>query len=150
MSFKPRKSRSLVRGSANCSFDERNASRISDRPDFTTLMKVRTRKIGPAGSDKIKGAPIRACSLSRSFESRVARPFQVESRRDQIANSFTYESILHDLVVNLKAIQIRTQATNTAHDADAIIEFVGRRAEVRHTTVSIMIALKQCIDFVDG
>ena len=127
MSFKPRKSRSLVRGSADSTSDEKNTSRIRDRPDFTTLMKVRTRKIGHT----------RACSLSESFERRVAKPFQNESRREKIANSFTYESILHDLVVNLKAIQIRTQATSTAHDADAIIEFVGRRAEVRHTTVSI-------------
>ena len=137
MSFKPRKSRSLVRGSADSISDEKNASRIRDRPDFTTLMKVRTRKIGPADSDKIKGTHIRACSLSESFERRVAKPFQNESRREKIANSFTYESILHDLVVNLKAIQIRTQATSTAHDADAIIEFVGRRAEVRQTAVSI-------------
>ena len=147
MSFRPRRSLSLVRGSTDYSVEERNAKLIRDRPDFTTLMKTTPRKTGYAVNEKTPGPRIRAGSLGRSSEHKVTvRPAQLGSRREQIANSFTYESILHDLVVNLKALQIRTQARSTAHDADAIAEYVGRRAEVKNCGIFYFLVF--CLTFI--
>ena len=125
---------------------------LRDRPEFTTLMRTINRTKGGSVPDvKIPPSPSRKDSLKVIFERRNSTGEQQppETRRDKIANSFTYESILHDHVVGLKALLIRREAASTAHDADAILKFVVERAEVRYTPpVSPCVCLSLCMIFV--
>lgn len=107
-------------------------SNLRDRPEFTTLTKV-NRKGCSADEKKVPrvSSPSRKDSLKIISERKASlEDLPIQSRRDKIANSFTYESILHDQVVSLKALLIRTQAASTSHDPDAIMNYVGERAEV--------------------
>jgi hypothetical protein len=65
---------------------------LLDRPEFTTLTKVKPLKKKDNNDKKL---------IQTDKEPNVT------TRRDKIANDITYESILHDQIVNMKALQIR-------------------------------------------
>ena len=113
----------------------KNAKILKERPEFTTLTKINRKASTGTCCDEKKipcpSSPSRRDSLKVIAERKASmEELPIETRRDKMANSYTYESILHDQVVSLKALLIRTQAAATSHDDDAIMAYVGERAEV--------------------
>jgi hypothetical protein len=70
----------------------RRQKMLLDRPEFTTLTKVKPLKKNDNNDKKLV---------------KTEKEPNVTTRRDKIANDMTYESILHDQIVNMKALQIR-------------------------------------------
>lgn len=123
-----RKSNSIVK---HRTIDDENKENkkitsLKDRPEFTTLMKAKVRT--PVRDDE--NAKLVSHSHQRESQKKLmSRSELISSRREFKANNLSYEAILHDQMVAVKALLIRTQAANTAHDPAVIMSFVGQRAE---------------------
>ena len=102
-----------------------------ERPEFTTSKKLTKRRVRPTATDKASSLPIRADSYQKDHGRRVStsKP-QLEIRRENIARSYTYKSILYDQIVSLESFLIIAKAASTGHDIDEVLASVGSRARV--------------------
>ena len=99
-----------------------------ERPEFTTSKKLTKRRTRPVDVDTAVADNYEKCIWRR-----VSAPKpQLESRRENIARSYTYESILYDQIVSLESLLIIAKAASTGHDIDEVLSCVGSRARVYH------------------
>ena len=97
-----------------------------ERPEFTTSKKLTIRLKRPAVVDNVV-----ADNYEKSNGRRVSAPKpQLESRRENIARSYTFESILYDQILSLESLLIIAKAASTGHDIEEVLSCVGSRARV--------------------
>ena len=110
-----------------CGSSEENTKKpmpLSERPEFTTLMKTKV-KSPPGGGGKENMNNNKQSSQKMS----VSRSDIILARRERSAQNLSYEGILHEQLVMQKALLIRAQAASYGHDPLVVMSYVGQRAQ---------------------
>lgn len=125
------KSAAKLKKSDSVSTDPRSRCLLSQRHEVSSVKKVTNHQIGSATNARLKTSQLRPNSLNaiaRNAPDISSQPFG-----DKESFDCTYESILHDQVVQLQTLLIRTRAASTGHDNDEILSCVGARAKVSYS-----------------
>ena len=122
------KSASKLKKSDSTSIDPRSRSSLNPRQEVSLTKKSKNKNIRSATNVHLKSPYSSSNSLenvARNIPDAFLLPFRVEE-----SVNCTYESILHDQIIQLEKFLIRIQAACTAHDTDEILSSVGARAKV--------------------
>jgi hypothetical protein len=135
-----------LKKSDSISADPRSRSLLNQRHEVSSVKKVTNQQIGSATNARLKSSHLRP--KSQETVARKAPNVSSQTFGDKESFDCTYESILHDQVIQLQTLLIRTQAASTAHDNEEILSCVGATAKVFHSSPVLSSAVSTVLELV--